>query len=725
MISIKMNRIIYMLFTAGLLFFSGSVKAQKEMVEEKAQIALMPRTANDSIVLRWLTSDAELLSAGIDNGYLIKRSDLENGKWSKYKEVATVKTWAKKDWDKTLNQFKDTNSKEYRYFKMAYELVINRNKYLPTDISDFSAIQMAKAQNDLMFLFSILASCNDRVSSEAMGLRWVDKTVTPGMKYKYSIELKSPKEGLTLDPTEIETETKPYQTNAQAKLTAIENEVNITLHWLIAEEPLIGYSLERSQDGGKSYTRLNSEMIMINDETDSLKRSIGTLADTMVKLYVPYVYRIVGHTLFADEVVVGTIEAMARDRTPFSSIFVPSPEPTGEKVAVIKWELTGPPRDLAGFNVLRDNSTHGTFSNKINNALLSPNITEFRDVDFSADQPNYYIIETIDTAGNMFRSNPVYLLLVDSIPPTAPVWSSATMDSNGVVTLRIKLNREKDFMGYRIQKANQADHEFSTFLETYERNDTLPKTGSDSVFTDTVTLNTLTRNIYYKVYALDFHYNQSAASKIIKVARPDIIPPVAPVLKRIVVSDSFLQLKIIPSSSEDAKNTKVWRKTPFDSTLVEYAVLSSKDTVFTDSSVETSTEYEYALQAVDSSNLVSDFSLSIAATPYDNGLRKGIENFEVVYNEDFEKVMLSWNYSFLFCKPNERVFFTVYRTSPLDSNVMESYKSFEFTGDNTSFQDDEIKSGKTYSYAVKILTDIGAESLLSETRKVAIINTKN
>jgi len=693
--------------------------AQTEPEKENSKIALMPRTSGDSIVLRWITDNPKLLSKGLEKGYSIKRADLIIGGWSDPVEVAMIKPWDKAKWDQHLASLKDTNTSEYKNFKAAYELIVKSNEYLPTDLSDLSAIQMAKAQNELTFLFSILVSCTDRLAADAMGLRWVDKNVEFGKKYKYQIELMEESEEERL-PSAIETEAVPHVSNAAAKLTVIENERNIILRWLIAEEPIIGYSLERSEDGGKKFTRMNSSIILMSSTQDSLEREVGSLADTAVELYKPYVYKVIGHTLFADEVLIGRAEGMARDRTPFAAIFVPNPEPTGTKKAIITWELTDNPKDLVGFNVRRDISAQGRFESVLNKSMLSPSTTQFDDIAINFEEPNYYLVETIDTAGNSFFSNPVYLLQIDSFPPAAPVWLRGSVDSNGVVKLVLNANKEKDLMGYRIQRANQADHEFSTFLETYERNDTLPKRNRDSVFYDTTTLETLTKNIYYRVFALDFHYNQSEPSQILILARPDIVPPTSPVLKNIDVAENSLQLNIIPSSSADVQYTKIYRRSSVDSILVNYAMIGGKDTMFNDTFVITGNLYEYSLQAIDSNDLVSLYSIAMGARPFDNGLRKGIENFEASFSKESETVRLIWDYSLSYVKPGEKLYFIIYRSSPLDSNALLSYKSFEYQGNNSFFNDEDVKAGRDYQYAIKVSTDIGAESLMSEIRKVAV-----
>src|SRR6056297_3068879 len=142
--------------------------------------------------------------------------------------------------------------------------------------------------------------------------------------------------------------------------------------------------------------------------------------------------------------------------------------------------------------------------------------------------PNYYVIQAVDTAFNVSSSIPAAVTLIDTIPPAAPVWLSGDIDSLGVVTLKLENKPENDLMGYRLYKANYPDHEPSVIFEGFVDDDTL-QDEIPTAFTDTVTLNTLTPRIYYKIKALDFNFNQSGFSEMMVIERPDTIPPTAPV----------------------------------------------------------------------------------------------------------------------------------------------------------------------------------------------------
>jgi len=705
-----------------ILFFiiniSSTLFAQNAKTPVVSKIALMARNGNDSIVLRWLTDDKKLFRNGLQNGYRIFRAELNGNKYGKFNKVADVKLWDKAKWDKTLANFKDTNVQAYKYLKMGYAFTIDRAKNVPKEITSLDDIKLAIAQNDLMLLFATMASCMDAQSAEALGLRWVDRNITPGSKYKYRIEAIAVPEKKENEGTEIEAVAEQTKLNSTAKVWPVEGETNIAVKWSFPEEPFIGYSLERSEDGGRTFKRINRDLLLLDNtssETDSL---YGVAADSSVVIYVPYVYRAIGHSLFGEELVIGTCNAMARDRTPVSCIFVPSPEPTAAKNAVIKWELTcNPGSDLKGFWVAKDSSTEGEFKTMLTPNLLSPATTQFVDLNLYNNSANFYRILTLDTAGNVFYSNPVYLLRIDTVPPAAPVWAFGKSDSLGIITLKLNANKDKDFFGFRIAKANQADHDFSTIYETFSKDTNYVVNRADTLFHDTVTLKTLTKHIYYRAYALDRNYNISASSKIIEIKRPDIIPPVAPVLTSITPTDSCLIINIIPSSSEDATKMSLYRRLETDTSFQYLGRMNPKDSIFYDKNLIQEKMYYYTLTASDTDNNTSEFCFAQKAKTYDSGIRKGVENVVTEYDKDSKEIIVSWTYDKDESK-NEEIYFQVYCATGDES--LSRCSSLPYNDGIFMYKNTNPIGKVIYKYAIKVVTSKGAESPFSAEKSVVI-----
>jgi hypothetical protein len=89
-------------------------------------------------------------------------------------------------------------------------------------------------------------------------------------------------------------------------------------------------------------------------------------------------------------------------------------------------------------------------------------------------------------------------------------------------------------LGYRVLWANDSTHEFSSRTN---------EIWMDTTFVDTVSLNTLTRNVYYRIVAVDTRYHHSAPSDILELVRPDVVPPVAPIFTDVYVTETSVALR--------------------------------------------------------------------------------------------------------------------------------------------------------------------------------------
>src|SRR5690606_1101602 len=297
---------------------------------------------------------------------------------------------------------------------------------------------------------------------------------------------------------------------------------------------------------------------------------------------------------------------------------------------------------------------------------------------------NFYLVEAIDTAGNISQSYPVFTALNDSIPPAKPVWVSGVMDSTGVVALVINPNTEKDLMGYRILRSNSPEHEFSSIIESFG-NDSLDYTGITE-FKDTVSLETTTPYVYYCITALDNRYNESELSEYIAVKRPDIIAPVTPVILDVTVTDKSVSLLFAPSTSEDISYHIAFRRIMNNEKWDSLATLGSADSIFIDLNLKPNIMYEYALLAVDSSGLKSELSFPVNARPYYTGVLPVVKNLSVLFDEEKSNSILKWDYENL-----ENVNFVIYRV--FENNPPQRFATVS-QSESRNFIDSKLSHGK-------------------------------
>jgi hypothetical protein len=265
----------------------------------------------------------------------------------------------------------------------------------------------------------------------------------------------------------------------------------------------------------------------------------------------------------------------------------------------------------------------------------------------------------------------------------------------GIVTITVQLGKEKDLKGYRLFKANGTDHEFSVIQEGF-RKDKFDSLAVKLVFVDTVTLKSLTPKIYYRVKALDFNYNQSEFSEIMAVTRPDTIPPTAPVISDVLVSEKQIELHFVPSGSIDVKEHIVYRKTDNDTNWKVLLKWHENQTAVVDTAVTIGTTYYYSMRAMDSSNLFSEYAHAVYGKPYDNGVRPPVKN--LVANVENKKVALRWEYP----QSVKGVFFVIYKKDNKGSLIQYGRTSEKlFIDQNTE---------KENVYAIKALTQDGGQS---------------
>jgi hypothetical protein len=357
-----------------------------------------------------------------------------------------------------------------------------------------------------------------------------------------------------------------------------------------------------------------------------------------------------------------------------------------------------PASDLKGFFVARSDKNEGDFK-VLHNSMLSKDTRSFTDNSFIVGQANYYIVQAIDTANNISSSFPVSVTLIDSTPPVKPVFISGKIDSLGIVTIIVDKNKEKDLMGYRLFKANEDEHEFSVIYEGFINSDSLNQ-EVQTIFIDTVTLNSLTPFIYYKVKALDFNFNQSEFSEVLKITRPDTIPPTTPVFTSIIVQENEVELYFVLSESIDVIEHTLFRKTKMDAPWDSLVSISIKQNSYTDKNVKKGTTYYYSLKAKDNSGNYSNYANAVYGKPYDNGVRPPIEKLALSRNQS--NLVLTWEYK----EFNSESFFVVYKKDS-KGNLKEYKKS-----DDLKFVDSSVAKG-THSYAVKVFTKDGGQSKIS------------
>jgi fibronectin type 3 domain-containing protein len=286
----------------------------------------------------------------------------------------------------------------------------------------------------------------------------------------------------------------------------------------------------------------------------------------------------------------------------------------------------------------------------------------------------------------------------DDTPPIKPTGVSGKIDTTGIASIQWKLGLEPDLLGYLVYYANAPDHAFTPLSKDFV---------VDTTFTDSVSLRTLTKNIYYKIVAFDKNRNPSPYSDILELKKPDKLPPVPAVFADFRVSDTTVYMTWAPSTSTDLSSQLLYRREK-GGEWKEYTKFDSKTDRFTDKGIKKQAWYEYSLVSVDDTGLQSEMSFPLNVRVYDSGVRQQIENFTAKVAPDGKTIQLSWKY------PAGTDFrFMLYRS--YNNSGLITYKAIP--AGEQSFIDQLVKQGE-YEYALKAVYADGGESLLLKTNKI-------
>ncbi|MBI4534796.1 MAG: hypothetical protein HY708_00870 [Ignavibacteriae bacterium] len=179
------------------------------------------------------------------------------------------------------------------------------------------------------------------------------------------------------------------------------------------------------------------------------------------------------------------------------------------------------------------------------------------------------------------------------------------------------------------------------------------------------------------------------------------------------VSDSSVMLSWAASTSEDVQAHVLYRRVSEQKRWEPLITLSRTADRYVDKGVNQNTMYEYLIEALDSSGYRTPAELSVQARPYDTGVRSPVTGLRASYDEGERRVILSWSYS---PRKQESFYYVVYRATA--ASALSQYKSVSST--RQTFLDAELVGPGTYEYAIKVMTESGAQSPLSERARVTV-----
>jgi fibronectin type 3 domain-containing protein len=681
-----MKRLIF--FCAGILYWTSALLAQTGDSLPESDLMIQARFFEGNILIRWAPKNPAVWSAGNRYGYRLERQRLNSGETFSPERFTPLHDQPLRP--ATLGEFEkaSANFPANNYIPAAAECIYRSGPSAGglgqgwADASDqlFNRFSLGLFSAEMHFETAILS-----------GLAFRDEDVNPSARYLYRLTpLKQ--DGAEGIPTfvMITAQEKPPFIPETNLPTEAENQV--VIHWSrkLHQRYFSAYWIEKSEDG-HSWDRLNEAPYVHALSSDERVQTDLISYQDSVENYKPAYYRIIGIDGFGmDSPPSAPLKAMGRDRTAPPVVSELSTVILENGSVQINWKAEDMPSDLAGFKVQRGFDYAGP-REVLTAAILSPESRSFTDQSPNFVGINYYEIISIDTAGNQRISTPVVGFIEDHTPPEAPARPSASIDSTGEVILSWDPNPEPDIRGYKVFFANHLHEHFVGLTQSpIERLE----------FRDTLSLNTLSKTIFYRIAAVDRRGNTSKFSDILAVQRIDTISPAKALFRQYQVAADTAHLQWIPSTSDDVVRQEVQRRTD-SQTWETVARLSADQDTWVDIDVKPHQIYTYRIITYDDSGLKSTSrNLSLRTKRITSG-----PELEIRPRTEKKMIQLSWNGA-----SSNISSWVLYRA--VENQSMQRVAII--SGDKDIFEDHTVQSGVSYHYAIRAVYQDGVKGVLSE-----------
>ncbi|GLR18466.1 fibronectin type III domain-containing protein [Portibacter lacus] len=312
----------------------------------------------------------------------------------------------------------------------------------------------------------------------------------------------------------------------------------------------------------------------------------------------------------------------------------------------------------------------------------------------------YFRVVAVDQNEEEFSSFPQLVIGVDTVAPAVPTNLSYTIDTTGRIDINWDPNDEEDFIGYKLF------YSFDTTVDMTLAHNSYLVTPD---FTDTLSLRSTNREVFYKAISVDKRNNRSDFSEILVVIRPDILPPVEPVFISAEPGPGFASLTWYKSVSDDVKEQRLFRRKMKEETSWELLELwdYNIDTTYIDSGLVAFEKYAYTITVIDSSGNESDPSRPVVVMPRPDYRGFDIGNWDIAL--DGNQVKITHGY-----QPSD--FEKIFVYLKIEDGELLSIGELNFR--ELIFIDDGIQKDKNYNYAIKVMFKEGIETPLSEFKVV-------
>ena len=688
----------------------------------RAAIHVLSRPQKNSILLRWAVNTPGAWKISNQYGFRIERyTVIRNNNMLATPELTILSP--RPILPRPLNEW-ETIAKSNNYAAVMAQAIYGKDFELSGG-DDKGLAKMINRSNELdqRFIMSLYAADNSFEAACWAGWGWVDSTAKWNEKYLYRILSAVPAAILSIDSASTYVgigSFKPLPVPGGIGTVFGDRSVMLSWDYNTLKAYYHSYIVEKSEDGGKTFHALSDLPVTNLNNKENHPSNRMYFIDSLKDNQTSNQYRIIGISPFGEH---GPPSPIVEGKGKTFLAFVPhirkgSVDEKGRMDLEWEFETAGNPL-IKGFAVRQSVSADGgykTIVDSIPAGLRKWSIP--RAVQLNTG--NYFTITALAKSGEGRTSFPVLIQPVDSVPPAVPVGLEGKIDSNGMVLLSWKPNTESDLLGYRIFRANNRGEELSVLTDSvYFR----------TTYRERVSLKTLNNKLYYAVAALDKRYNQSPATAIIEIKKPDRIPPASPVLTSYKVLDNKVVLNWISSTDEDVAAHYLYRKegkgdaddpsgrdqagNPSgrgrtgnllrDSLSKWQLIATFTDTAihaYTDTKTVGNSTYSYRITAKDSSGLESPAIMPLTIVTPPDPSEMTIRSLNSYIDRDHRYIEISWTDDLQHVGE-----YQVYRG--VNGKAVSLWKIVT-AGERKRIADDAVNVNSTYEYGIRALIKGGA-----------------
>lgn len=631
------------------------------------QIVVRSFVKEDSVILRWAPSSAELFIEGLKKGYEVSRRKEADGSIDP-EVIYTVPPYLIRN---ILIDSGDT-------LLMTYDGIIRQ------------MLQSGKTAEEINFTYVLMllsAGPNNNIAN-FLGLYYVDRSYEK-TKYEYFVSIPGTGSSgsIQLNTTELDEYgdmTRLYGQNTR-------KQISVYLKWNAdsLNFPYCAYWIEKSSDS-IHFDRLNKTPYVFMKSSDEKEKVDADFVDTAVTEGLTYYYRVRGITHFGENGKVSNTTKVYVGKALLGECRIDTVYADEEKRIVSGRYLqtfneTKPEHFILyrsdslmeGYEVIETVSGTDEYSFTLKGLLRT-------------GDRYYYKVAAVSDDGDTTYSFPTYFFTLDQEPPSTPVGLKGEVDDYGIARLVWDENPENDIRGYRLYRSNALHEEF---VEVHNR------LIDSTWFSDTLRLDNLTSEVYYRISAVDLNYNNSKWTEPVRLMKPDTIPPVPAFIKTYRIDTGGIHIEWYNSPSQDAETHFLVRSGDYQDTILIWS-----DTLqqCTDQTGEPGKNYRFYIVTTDHSG---NYSISNELNlRYETGIRAGVQNLAAKANREEKQIELSWE------NPKAEIYSIQIFRSINDAGfklIQTLHEPVE------EYIDKNLHINNTYTYRVKVVYASGHSSVLS------------